>query len=123
LLFDTMFSQMGNVRSGKVKALGITSGVRNPLMPDIPTIAEQGLPGYEIGPWFGLLAPAGTPRKIVEKLNSEVVRIMRSDEVRSQLASQGLTIIASTPEAFDEHIRREIAKWGKVVRESGARAD
>ena len=123
LLFDTIFSQMGNVKAGKLKSFGITSRERNALMPDMPTIAEQGVTGYEIGPWFGLLAPAGTPTDVVQKLNAEVVRIMKSDDVSKRFTGQGATIIASTSDEFATHIRNEIAKWGKVVKESGARAD
>jgi tripartite-type tricarboxylate transporter receptor subunit TctC len=123
LLFDTVFSQMGNVRAGKLKTYGITSAQRSPLMPEVPTIAEQGVPGYEIGPWFGLLAPAGVPADVLGRLNAEAVRIMRSDEISKRFSAQGLNIIASTPEAFAEHIRVEIAKWARVVKETGATAN
>jgi tripartite-type tricarboxylate transporter receptor subunit TctC len=123
LLFDTIFSQLGNVKAGKLKAFGITSAQRSPLMPDMPTIAEQGVPGYEIGPWFGLLATAGTPREVVLKIAGEAQRVMRSDEVGGRLGAQGLNIIASTPDAFTAHIASEMAKWARVVKESGAKAD
>jgi tripartite-type tricarboxylate transporter receptor subunit TctC len=123
LLFDTLFSQMGNVKAGKLKAFGITSAQRSPLMPDVPTIAEQGVPGYEIGPWFGLLATAGTPREIVAKLSAQIVKIMNAEDVRQRFTSQGLKIEASDAEAFAGHIRAEMAKWAKIVRESGAKAD
>ena len=123
LLFDTVFSQLANVRAGKLKALAISTLERHPLLPDVPTVAEQGLAGYEVIPWFGLVAPAATPRDIVAKLNAEVVRILQDEAQRKRLADLGLVVVASTPEAFQKHINDEHAKWSKLIRELNIRAD
>ena len=123
LLFDTVFSQLANIRSGKLKVLAISTLERHPLLPDVPTVAEQGLAGYEVIPWFGLVAPAGTPRDIVAKLNAEVVRILQDETQRKRLTDLGLAVVGSTPEAFQKHINDEHAKWTKQIRELGIRAD
>ncbi|MGH8703413.1 MAG: Bug family tripartite tricarboxylate transporter substrate binding protein [Burkholderiales bacterium] len=123
LLFDSVFSQLGNVRSGKVKALGISSLQRHPLLPDVPTVAEQGYPGFEVIPWFGLVAPARTPRDVILKLNAEVVRAMNDEVQKKRLTDQGLVVVASTPEAFQERINAENAKWTRVIREMKITAD
>jgi len=123
LLFDTAFSQLANLRSGKLKALAISTLERHPLLPDVPTVAEQGLAGYEVIPWFGLVAPAGTPRDIVAKLSAEVARILQDETQRKRLTDLGLTVVASTPEAFQKHINDEHAKWTRVIRQLGIRAE
>jgi tripartite-type tricarboxylate transporter receptor subunit TctC len=123
LLFDTGFSQLANIRSGKLKALAISTLERHPLLPEVPTVAEQGLAGYEVIPWFGLVAPAGTPRDIVAKLNAEVVRILQDEAQRKRLSDLALNVVASSPEAFQKHINDEHAKWSKLIRELGIRAD
>ena len=123
LLFDTGFSQLANIRSGKLKVLAISTLERHPLLPEVPTVAEQGLAGYEVIPWFGLVAPAGTPRDIVAKLNAEVVRILQDEAQRKRLSDLALNVVASSPEAFQKHINDEHAKWSKLIRELGIRAD
>ena len=123
VLFDTVFSQLANVRGGKVRALGISSLQRHPLLPDVPTIAEQGYPGFEVIPWFGLVAPARTPRDVILKLNAEVVRALNDEVQKTRLTDQGLVVVASTPEAFQEHINAENAKWARVIREMKITAD
>ena len=123
MLFDTVFSQLANVRGGKVRALGISSLQRHPLLPDVPTIAEQGYPGFEVIPWFGLVAPARTPRDVILKLNAEVVRALNDEVQKTRLTDQGLVVVASTPEAFQEHINAENAKWARVIREMKITAD
>jgi len=89
----------------------------------LPTVAESGLHGFEYGSWMGVLAPAGTPREIVAKLNRETTRILRSPEMLDRLANEGADVIASTPEEFSIYIKREVAKWAKVVKESGVRLE
>jgi tripartite-type tricarboxylate transporter receptor subunit TctC len=123
LLFDTVFSQLSNIRAGKLKALAVSTLERHPLLPEVPTVAEQGLAGFEVVPWFGLVAPAATPRDIVAKLNAEVVRILQDETQRKRLTDLGLTVVASTPEAFQAHINDEHAKWARLIRELGIRAD
>lgn len=123
LLFDTVFSQLGNVRGGKLKALGISSLQRHPLLPDVPTIAEQGYSGYEIIPWFGLVAPSGTPRDVIAKLNAEVVRALNDEVLRKRLTDQGLVVVGGTPEAFQQHINAENAKWTRLIRDMKISSD
>jgi tripartite-type tricarboxylate transporter receptor subunit TctC len=96
---------------------------RSPALPDVPTAAEAGLAGYDVTTWYGVLAPAGTPRPIVERLNAEIVRAVHSPDVQERLAATGTEPRTSTPEEFGGYIRQEMAKWGKVVREAGLRAD
>ena len=114
-----------HIRSGKLRALGVTSPARLPILPDVPTVAEAaGLPGYELLIWFGLLAPAGTPSAIVQRLNREVARANASPDVRERFAQQGADPLpAQTPEQFGLFIQREIKRWAEVVRVSGAKVD
>jgi tripartite-type tricarboxylate transporter receptor subunit TctC len=111
------------VRAGKVRALGVTSARRAAAAPDIPTIAEAGLPGYESMQWYGLLAPAGTPREIIAMLHKETVAILRAPDTMARLASDGAEVVANTPEEFDAFIRAEAAKWAKVVKAAGIRPE
>ena len=123
LYFETVASSLQLVRAGRLKALAITSAVRSTLAPEIPTVAESGMPGFEVAPWFGALTRAGTPSEIVTRLNTEMVRILSLSDVRSALAAQGVTVIASTPDAFARYIDQEITRWSKVVRQTGAKPD
>jgi tripartite-type tricarboxylate transporter receptor subunit TctC len=109
--------------SGKLRALGITSPARSPAFPDIPTIAESGLPGYEFVTWHGLLAPKGTPGAIVALLADRVKKTMAAPEQVKLFQKNGLDIIASTPEEFAAHLKKEYAKWGRVIKERGMRAE
>jgi tripartite-type tricarboxylate transporter receptor subunit TctC len=112
-----------NVRTGRLRGVAVTTSRRFAAVPDLPTIAESGLAGYEARAWFGVLAPAGTPRAIVTKLNAEIVRIVRAPEMRDRLLADGAEAIGSTPEEFTAVMKADIAKWAKVVKASGARAD
>ena len=123
MYFDTIASTLPQVRAGKLRALAITSPARSSLAPEIATMAESGMPGYDVAPWFGALTRAGTPPEIVARLNAEMVRILNLPDVRATLAAQGVTIIAGTPDGFAKYIDQEIARWAKVVRETGAKAD
>jgi tripartite-type tricarboxylate transporter receptor subunit TctC len=107
-------------RSGKLRALGVTTARRNPTLPDLPTIAESGVPGFEIAAWFGFSATGGTPEPIVNLLNTEMRRVLAEPAVRQKIAGQGMEVLDSTPAEFAAYIRSEIARWGKVVRASGA---
>jgi tripartite-type tricarboxylate transporter receptor subunit TctC len=119
LSFDTLTVLAPQIRDGKVKGLVVTSRTRSPLLPDVPTAAEAGLPDFTVESWFGLAVPAATPADIVQRLNTELVRIGNLPEVRARLAAQGLEVTTSTPDAFAQLIRADYDRWGKVVRASG----
>lgn len=123
LMCSTIAPAMPLVRSGKVRALAVTSLQRSQAAPEVPTVAESGLPGYEATAWQGVLAPAGTPREIVGKLNVEFVRIVQQPEVRKQLADQGYDPAGTTPEQFADYVKTEIAKWSKVIKAAGLKAE
>lgn len=109
-----------HMKAGRLKALGVTTAQRSPHLPDVPSIAEAGVPGYEALVWIGLLAPAGTPPDIIAKLNTEISKLLRMSEVRELLASSGVDPAPTTPEEFGAYLKSEFEKWGKVVRDSGA---
>ena len=123
LTFDTMVSAMPHVKSGRLKALATSGIARSQFAPEIPTVDEQGVPGFDAGAWLGLLAPAGTPKPIVDKLNKELNLILDEPETRKRLLGLGSELLKSTPEEFAAHIRSEYAKWGQRVRDSGAKID
>ncbi|WP_423199891.1 MULTISPECIES: tripartite tricarboxylate transporter substrate binding protein [unclassified Cupriavidus] len=123
MMFDNLPSALPVVKEGKLRALGVTSAKRSSSAPDIPTIAEQGLPGYEAESWFAVFAPAGTPKEVVSKLNAELNRIFELPDVRQKLATLGLDPVLGTPEKLASYQRSEIAKWAKVVKDSGAKAE
>ena len=123
MIFSSMPPALPHVQSGKLRALGVTSAARSPAAPDVPTIAQSGLKGYEVINWYGVLVPARTPKEIVGKLNGEVVRIMNLPAVKERLAAQGAETYTSTPEKFAEMIKTETEKWAKVVKFSGAQLD
>jgi tripartite-type tricarboxylate transporter receptor subunit TctC len=124
LMFDNLANALPNVKAGKLRALAVTTLARSPAVPDLPTIAESGLPGFDLTTWFGLLVPAGTPPEIVAKLNAEVVRALNSNDMRERLQRMGAEPPANnTPEHFAAFIRSEAAKYAKVVKSSGAKVD
>jgi tripartite-type tricarboxylate transporter receptor subunit TctC len=123
MIFSSMPPALPHVLSGKIKALAVTSAKRSPVTPDVPTLAEAGLPGYEVINWYGVLGPAGLPKDIVAKLNGEVHRILTLPDVKERLASQGAEVLTSTPQEFGIFIKSETEKWAKVVQFSGARVD
>src|SRR5260370_23818045 len=112
-----------NAKSGNLRMLAVTSLTRSTLMPEVPTIAESGLPGYEAVLRYGLVAPAGTPRPIIEKLNAELNKALASDDVRKRLALEGAEPLPGTPEDYAADINREETQWAKVVKASGAKAE
>jgi tripartite-type tricarboxylate transporter receptor subunit TctC len=113
---------LGHVKVGKLRALGMTGSKRSKAAPDIPTFSET-IPKFESSAWYGLLAPAGTPPDIVEKLNDEVLAILRMNDVKEIFAAQGIEIIGSSPAEFAGYIKSELAKWAVVVKKSGAKVD
>lgn len=124
LMFVNLLSSRELVKAGKLRALATASGKRLAAEPSLPTVAEAGVPGYEFQAWFGIVAPAGTPRPIVDKLNEEFRRLLSLPEVRERLTTQGgFELTSGTPEAFSALIRKEIDTWGKLVRQTGAKVD
>jgi tripartite-type tricarboxylate transporter receptor subunit TctC len=114
---------VGHIRAGKLRALAVTGAKRSPQLPDVPTVAEAGVPGYEAYIWMGLLAPKGTPPAIVERLHREVVSVLATDDVKRYMEGAGIEIVGSTPASFGTFYRAEKALWAKVIRETGARID
>ena len=113
-----------NVRGGKLRALGVTGEKRSPVMPDVPTLAEQGFQGFSAYAWWGILAPAGTPKPILDKFNSELLKILNKPDVRKQLTeTQGMDVAASSPEQLQKFVAGEMDRWGKVVKSNNVRAD
>ena len=123
LSFPTITSGLPQVRAGKLRALGVTSKQRSAAVPDVPTIAEAGLPGYEASTWYGMFAPAGTRPAIVTKLNGEMALVLRSKDVHEKLLAQGLEPVANTPTEFAAIVAAELVKWSKVVKAAGLRAE
>src|SRR5262249_16157374 len=108
-----------HVRAGTLRALAVTTEQRLATLPDVPTIAELGFPGYEISSWQGLFAPAGTPKEVVAKISAETVAMLKAPDIRQRIAQEGADPLGSMPDAFTARVRAEIAKWGKVVRDAG----
>jgi tripartite-type tricarboxylate transporter receptor subunit TctC len=123
LIFATMPTVLPHAKAGKLRALATIGPVRSTAVPDLPTVAEAALPGFEVTNWIGLFAPAGTPPEVVQRVNVEVLRVMQSREVEARLPNEGARFIATTPAGFGEFVKAEIAKWAPVVKASGARVD
>ena len=112
-------SGMPHIQGGKVRGLAVTSAKRSPALPDVPTVAESGFPGFEANGWLGILVPNGTPPAVIARLNAEIGKVMQSPEVQKALIAQGVEARRSTPEEFGAMIRSETAKWRKIVRDAG----
>lgn len=123
MLFINQDNALPQVKAGKLRALAVTSLARNPAYPDTPTIAESGFSGFSAVSWFGLSAPAGTPKEVVAKLQEASVKALASPEIRERLQSQGFVVVGNTPDQFSAFVRDEIAKWGKAAKASGATLD
>lgn len=123
MMFDNIPSALPHIKSGKLRALATTGAKRDAALPDLPTIAEAGVAGYESGVWFGLAVPAATPREIIVKLNAEAVKATRSPDFVTRLTTLGYNIIGSTPEQMSEMLKKEVSTWGPIVKASGAKAD
>jgi len=123
MMFDAITTMAANARAGKVRALASSGKTRSPVTPEVPTVAEAGVPGYEATIWLGLMAPAGTPRNVLERLNAEVSKIVNSPEVKENWAKQGAQPMALPIDQFERFLRDDIVKWAKVVKLSGAKVD
>jgi len=123
MMFDNIPSALPHIKAGKLRALAVTGAKRDPLLPDVPTVAEAGVPGYESGVWFGLAVPAGTPKAEIARLNEAAVKGTKAPEFIKRMSELGYTIIASTPEQMVEMNKAEVARWGPIVKASGAKAD
>ncbi len=123
MMFDAITTMAENVKAGQVKALGTTGLKRSTVLPDVPTIAEGGVPGYEATIWLGLMAPAGTAKPIVDKLNAEIRKILDRDDIKKTWAEQGAVPMQMSPSEFDKYLRSDIDKWAQVVKVSGAKVE
>ncbi|MDF3882316.1 Bug family tripartite tricarboxylate transporter substrate binding protein [Cupriavidus basilensis] len=123
MMFDTVSSQVQYLSAGKVKALGVTGTTRSEALPKVPTVAESGLPGFEVTIWFGLSAPKGTPPDVITRLNGELQKVLAQADVKAQLAALGAKPLPGTPKEFSQLIQRDAAKWSAVVKASGASLD
>lgn len=123
MMFDNIPSSMPHIKSGKLRAIATTGAKRDPSLPDLPTIAEAGVPGYEAGVWFGVMAPLNTPKEVVSKLHAEIVKAAKAQEYVKRMNEQGFIVLATSPEQMGEMSRAEYARWGPIVRASGAKAE
>ena len=123
LMFDNLASSLGQVKAGRIKALAVTTAKRTSLAPELPTIAESGLPGFDISTWFGIFVPAGTPREVVERLHAEFTRALALPDVRERMLSLGAEPVGNTPAEFAAYIRGEADKYARVIKASGAKVD
>jgi tripartite-type tricarboxylate transporter receptor subunit TctC len=123
VMFDNTPNVLPHVRAGKLKALGVSSKARSPLAPEVPTVDEAGVPGYDVGVWFGVLTVAGTPPDVVRRLNTEMVKILTSAEIKERFGKIGVEVIAGTPEHFSGFLKGEVERWARVIKEANIRAD
>ena len=123
LVWGGVAQTLPHIKAGRLRALGVAGTQRPAVMPDVPTIAESGLPGFEAAGWYGLLAPGATPRPIVERLNTEIVRILKLPDVAQRLKAEAYEVPGETPDQFAAVVRAEVAKWAPIVRETGIKAE
>jgi tripartite-type tricarboxylate transporter receptor subunit TctC len=123
LTFDNLASMTPHVKAGRVRALGVTGLRRSPALPDLPTISEAGVPGFEVTTWSGVIVPAGVPKAIIARLNAEVNKALASSSAIEKLAGTGYELVGGTPEQFTAHVKKELVKWADVVKRSGAKVD
>jgi len=123
LMFSSAVAMLPQVKSGKLRAIAMTGAKRSPAIPDIPTVAEAGVPGYETGSWYGIVAPAGTPKAAIDRLSKEVIAIVHSPDITKRLNDEAVIPVGSTPAEFTAHIKKELARWAKVIKQSGMHLD
>jgi len=122
-LFAITSTALPHIAAGRVRALAVTSRARSPLLPNVPTVAESGMPGFEAVTWFGFAVPTGTPRPIIDRLNVEIGKALAMPDVKQKLSAQGIDVAGGTPEQFGAYMRDEFAKWGQLVKDSGAKVE
>lgn len=123
LMFDNLPTALPHIKAGKLRGLAVTTAARSPLAPELPTMAEAGLPGFELSTWFAFFAPAATPRALVDKISADMRRALAQSDMKERLAGLGVVVIASTPNELAAFQRAELAKWGKIIKDSGATVD
>jgi len=123
LMFDSLPSSVAHIRAGKLKAIAVTTAKRSTALPDVPTVIESGVPGYDISTWYGVWAPAGTPKDIVARISTEIAKAVRLPQVRERLAGLGAEPVGNTPDEFAAYCQSELGKWSKIVKDSGATVD
>jgi tripartite-type tricarboxylate transporter receptor subunit TctC len=123
LSFGGLAAAVPYVKAQRLRVLAVTGAARSPAMPQVPTVAESGVAGFDVTSWFGLLAPAGTPHELIARLHGDVVKILKTDDVRERLAADGAEVVANTPDEFAAYIKSELTKWGRVVKAAGIRAE
>ncbi|HEY6820752.1 MAG TPA: tripartite tricarboxylate transporter substrate binding protein [Burkholderiales bacterium] len=123
VMFDNTPNVLPQVRAGKLKGIAVSTKARTPLAPDIPAVDEAGVPGYDVSVWFGVLTVAGTPREIVQRLNSEMVRVLSSPDIKERFAKMGVEVVAGSPEQFSGFLKGEVGRWAKLINDAGIKAD
>ncbi len=123
VLFDNVPNVLQHIKAGRMKAIGVSGSQRSVLLPDTPTVAEAGVPGFEVNVWFGMQVPAGTPKAVVDKLNRDIVTLLKEPDVIQRFRNQGVEVVASTPEQFGTLVRNEITKWTQLIREANIRIE
>lgn len=123
MVFDNPATSIGHIQAGKLRALAVTGRARAPQMPNVPTVAESGLPGFEVNSWFGVIGPANLPRAVAEKLSAEFAKAVRHPDVRERLTQQGFTVVGSSAEEFSAHLKADVANWKRMIEQSGARIE
>jgi tripartite-type tricarboxylate transporter receptor subunit TctC len=123
LLFTSTGAAMPHIKSGRLKALGVTTAKRTPALPDVPTIAEAGLPGFQVDGWYALLAPGKTPKPIIERLYRDTAAVLKSPDIVNRIQAVGLEPAGISPQEFSSYIRAELKKWGKLIREAGIKPE
>ena len=123
VMFDNTPNVLPHVKAGKLRALGVSSKTRSQFAPDVPSVDEAGVPGYDVAVWFGVLTVAGTPPDIVKRLNTEMVKILTSPEVKERISKSGVDVVAGTPEHFSGFLKAEVSRWAKVIQEANIKAD